>query len=690
MVHSRTYSKNLDFERHLEHGGRKSVIVKNDNLPTMDIPKNTSKPSDEDEDQNQSDNVNCCMQKICWWSPAQDLLPIEFCNNSSVHGLSFIGRPKAHLSEKIFWTIAFIFGVIGAVLLINDTWQRYYDNPVIVSFQAEEVTTDSIPFPSVTICNMNAFPKSKVQLFESLAQGSGTIAEVAKEYLKYVRSICNSQRSFAEEFKFASRRGMKGQADWNFTISEDNQDEMIDFLLEHTTPCNNLIRLCTLGESKIDCGDIFKPIITDYGKCCTFNILPLPLLMKNPKTVARKMGDVSNPDFNPALGTARRWSQEELKNWSTWDYDVDGFFLQNKSRPHPFRQKRAGMPYGLSILVDANLDDWYCPISDAEGFRFLLHNPLEMPHIEEFASVLDLNKEILIEVHPDVTSADDDIRNINQKDRHCYFPKEMKLDFFQPYTGGNCIDECTAVVLGKWCNCTYFFMPRGNNTNICNMDPSSSDFECVNAARSKLLETMKSECGHCYPLCEDVQYHFETTMSTLQDSMILWLDYDPEYYKNQPEWAKNKMSIVHIFLGSDTVVPKYRKRLYGATDLIANTGGLLGLCLGFSVLSAVEVIYFLTIRAFWQICWKRRSRAKRVAAKFIRSFYSRKATHMQRVIQLDIDQIPVIHQPSWPTFPRPYPNRDNHCDRYVNGIRVNSIQNRKDLSRRVLFKSKIA
>lgn len=32
----------------------------------------------------------------------------------------------------------------------------------------------------------------------------------------------------------------------------------------------------------------------------------------------------------------------------------------------------------------------------------------------EFASAADLNKEILVEVHPDMTNADDDIRYIEQ------------------------------------------------------------------------------------------------------------------------------------------------------------------------------------------------------------------------------------------------------------------------------------
>lgn len=60
------------------------------------------------------------------------------------------------------------------------------------------------------------------------------------------------------------------------------------------------------------------------------------------------------------------------------------------------------------------LDDWYCPISDSEGVRFLLHNPLEAPLVDEFASVLQMNKEIMIEIQPDITNAEAEIRNVQK------------------------------------------------------------------------------------------------------------------------------------------------------------------------------------------------------------------------------------------------------------------------------------
>jgi len=53
-------------------------------------------------------------------------------------------------------------------------------------------------------------------------------------------------------------------------------------------------------------------------------------------------------------------------------------------------------------------------VSDSTGMRFILHTPLEMPHVMEFASVADLEKEILVEIHPRMTNADDDIRDFEQ------------------------------------------------------------------------------------------------------------------------------------------------------------------------------------------------------------------------------------------------------------------------------------
>ncbi|CAG7729802.1 unnamed protein product, partial [Allacma fusca] len=66
--------------------------------------------------------------------------------------------------------------------------------------------------------------------------------------------------------------------------------------------------------------------------------------------------------------------------------------------------------------------------------------------------------------------------------------------------------------------------------------------------------------------------------------------------------ARSNVSIVHIYFGDESTTARLRTELYGFTDLFANFGGLMGLCLGFSGLSLIEILYFLTIRA----CCRRR------------------------------------------------------------------------------------
>lgn len=78
---------------------------------------------------------------------------------------------------------------------------------------------------------------------------------------------------------------------------------------------------------------------------------------------------------------------------------------------------------------------------------------------------------------------------------------------------------------------------------------------------------LKEECGHCVTLCEDIAYNYETTIADLQDFKKLWADINPKMGP-APSWAEHKMSVVHIFFGAETTVPKFRKRLYGTTDLI--------------------------------------------------------------------------------------------------------------------------
>ena len=58
----------------------------------------------------------------------------------------------------------------------------------------------------------------------------------------------------------------------------------------------------------------------------------------------------------------------------------------------------------------------------------------------------------------------------------------------------------------------------------------------------------------------------------------------------------SKMTYLHVYFKSFGMTKFARKESFGWQDLIAFFGGIVGLCMGFSLLSGAELIYFFTLR----------------------------------------------------------------------------------------------
>lgn len=53
---------------------------------------------------------------------------------------------------------------------------------------------------------------------------------------------------------------------------------------------------------------------------------------------------------------------------------------------------------------------------------------------------------------------------------------------------------------------------------------------------------------------------------------------------------------MNIYFKDAYFIPMRREEMFGAMDFIAYSGGLLGLFIGFSIVSLIEIIYFLSLR----------------------------------------------------------------------------------------------
>jgi amiloride-sensitive sodium channel len=61
-------------------------------------------------------------------------------------------------------------------------------------------------------------------------------------------------------------------------------------------------------------------------------------------------------------------------------------------------------------------------------------------------------------------------------------------------------------------------------------------------------------------------------------------------------YFRTHASSLTVYFRVNHFISSERHELYALSDFMANFGGLLGLFTGFSILSLMEVIYFLTVR----------------------------------------------------------------------------------------------
>nr|XP_018912386.1 PREDICTED: pickpocket protein 28-like [Bemisia tabaci] len=87
-------------------------------------------------------------------------MALEYTQNSSLHGLRYMGSTDLHFTERLFWIVSFLLAVITAAYFITNLVTKWNEMPVIVSLSPTSTPLTSIPFPAVTVCNMNNVRKS--------------------------------------------------------------------------------------------------------------------------------------------------------------------------------------------------------------------------------------------------------------------------------------------------------------------------------------------------------------------------------------------------------------------------------------------------------------------------------------------------------------------------------------------------
>jgi acid-sensing ion channel, other len=242
----------------------------------------------------------------------------------------------------------------------------------------------------------------------------------------------------------------------------------------------------------------------------------------------------------------------------------------------------------LEVVLNKNNQFWRFDLCTA--LSFIVHSPYELPGSYDSTEMCEFHYgfDFDVLITPEIIRTDKSLRSVVPEKRGCYFEGEKKLRFFKVYTRRNCEFECLADLLLNHpdVNCTQFFMVRNDSTEMCDhRQERSAQFQTLFGLF--MVSSAESSCS-CLDACDSIKYDVEIISHTIKE------------YNETLDMDQIDIDVRLNFKFKDVdIVPLRRYLPFTFTDFLAQSGGMLGLFAGISVLSLVELMYFMTIR--WMV-----------------------------------------------------------------------------------------
>ncbi|KZC05209.1 Sodium channel protein Nach [Dufourea novaeangliae] len=335
--------------------------------------------------------------------------------------------------------------------------------------------------------------------------------------------------------------------------------EKLMFELMH--PCNLLLARCAWLGQIYDCNKIFKTVKANEGFCCGFNY---------------------HYDLTNNYNNDDSW----LANITTTD--EENLQPDNSSEYLPgvdeiLRVPGTGRDIGLSVALNIDGENYKSSVRQFVGGTVLIHDPIDYPDVGAQTATVIPGHVMVLTLSGTKIRSSNDIRNIPLRKRMCLFDGESPGE--RKYSYQTCISECIQQNIYGSCGCLPFFFPDEHpDTRTCYL----TDVDCILARRRSLSRVQLSHINDCkcLPQCNDET--FDVVGESIRTDDI---GYDSELTHGLN--AKNT-SFLYVYFRDGTYLEYRKETILGWDSLLASFGGIFGLCLGGSVLSFVEFLYYMT------------------------------------------------------------------------------------------------
>uniref|UniRef100_A0A1B0ETT1 Sodium channel protein Nach n=1 Tax=Glossina morsitans morsitans TaxID=37546 RepID=A0A1B0ETT1_GLOMM len=476
---------------------------------------------------------------------------ILYIENCSIHGLHFLTKGGLTLFERLFWLILVILSQYFCVYIAMSSVYIYQTKNTHVGIERDFYFWNT-SLPSVTICPMKRIDDEK---FDEFCDHNDIVLDRKKTLRDFLEQLANSTYI---NFKYLPDYGSIYRTLDKLNVKPQQYMELIYNVTADMTrnPIDMYRARCIHDNANIQ----VRQVLTEYGLCyLTNNYL-------GQKYTSSFLIYGQYPDVNPFEG---KKPFRKILSGSFFDKDVSYTFI--------------GFPESIDLFVHSPYD--VMKVDSNFGYA--------EDHLEFDPATMEI-----------VTGTGFDEASVRQ--RHCRFPHESNLTHFPIYTKNICLQECRLNLVYKTCKCIPHFYPNrfGKPKAVCDYRTLK---ECVgqyadqflklfvvNSAKGVEIMTnknLKRAPCYCDQNCEDSVVTIQAVHHYIFVSVQVMLSSKPLLGSigaqvSMKTWPRQRLKRIIIF---------------NFSDLLVYIGGTAGLFMGFSVLGALEIVYFFTLRLLFHL-----------------------------------------------------------------------------------------
>ncbi|XP_070127462.1 acid-sensing ion channel 1 isoform X8 [Equus przewalskii] len=461
-----------------------------------------------------------------------------FASSSTLHGLAHIFSYERLSLKRALWALCFL-GSLAVLLCVCTERVQYYFHYHHVT-KLDEVAASQLTFPAVTLCNLNEFRFSQVSK-NDLYHAGELLALLNNRY-----EIPDTQMADEKQLEILQDKA-------NFRSFKPKPFNMREFYDRAGHDIRDMLLSCHF-RGEVCSAEDFKVVFTRYGKCYTFN---------------------SGRDGRPRLKTMKGGTGNGLE--IMLDIQQDEYL--------PVWGETASRHLHLRLYLTATLTFLWLPLpgsvtlqdetSFEAGIKVQIHSQDEPPFIDQLGFGVAPGFQTFV--------------SCQEQRQLIYLPPPwgtckavtMDSDFFDSYSITACRIDCETRYLVENCNCRMVHMP--GDAPYCTPEQYK---ECADPALDFLVEKDQEYCV-CEMPCNLTRYGKELSMVKIPSKASA--KYLAKKFNKSEQYIGENILVLDIFFEVLNYETIEQKKAYEIAGLLGDIGGQMGLFIGASILTVLEL-----------------------------------------------------------------------------------------------------